>query len=87
MSIYKVFSVFDSKAEAYMEPVTYTTKGVAIRVIQNTLKNEKSEFALHPNDYTLFELGEFCDDTGTITVHSKPVCLGTITEYLNDIER
>lgn len=79
----KVFSIFDSKAEAYLPPLFEMTKGVAIRRFTAAVQNEDSEFCKHAPDFTLFEIGEWDEQTGTLTSHEAKISLGCAVEYLN----
>ena len=63
--IHKTFSIFDSKASAYLPPFYMQTKAEAIRAIGDCVDDKEHRFAKHPEDYTLFYLGEFDDNKGT----------------------
>ena len=62
--IYKVYSVFDVKAVAFMQPFFSPTRGQAIRSVTETLRDDKSLLVKYPEDFILHELGEFNDETG-----------------------
>lgn len=79
--VQKVFSVYDSKAEAYLPPFMMTTKGQAIRAFQDAITDGKSQFCKHPQDYTLFEIAEFDDSVGTYVMHIDKKNLGLASEY------
>ena len=49
----KVFTVYDSKAQAHLNPFTMRTKGEAIRSFEQECKNPESSFAKFPSDFTL----------------------------------
>jgi len=80
--ILKVFSVFDSKIEAYMTPFFMTSKGQAIRSLCDTAQSPDSMFFKHPGDFTLFELGEYDDASATFNLHNTPFSLGVLIELL-----
>lgn len=63
--ITKMFSVFDSKAVVFGTPIFVPTKGAAIRSFSDVANDEKSSIGKHPEDYTLFYLGEYDDATGS----------------------
>ncbi len=73
MSVKMVFSVFDSKAEAFLLPIHCVTRGVALRVFQAAVLDSQHEFHRFAGDYTLFELGEFDEMTGKFTNLATPV--------------
>nr|QJB20621.1 MAG: nonstructural protein [Microvirus sp.] len=80
MATSKIFSVFDSKAAAYLPPTFMQSRGVAIRSFGAAASDDKHEFCRFASDFTLFELGEFDDSNGSFTLHSAPIPLGTAFE-------
>lgn len=60
----KVFSVYDAKAFAYLPPFFIAEKGMAARAFSEAVENPQHQFGKHPEDFTLFYLGEFDDQTG-----------------------
>lgn len=83
--ILKIFSVYDSKTLAYMTPFFSTTPGSAIRSFSDAAASEGSIVAQHPEDFSLFMIGEFDDKTGAITSH-EPHALGNAIEYLSQTD-
>lgn len=77
----KMFAVYDQKAEAYMNPFVMQTKGQAIRAWSDTVNNDDTQFFKHPEDFTLFELAEYDDSTGAVTMHQAKVDLGNAIQY------
>lgn len=61
-----VFSVFDSKAEAYLRPYFAETKGLAVRAFRDASNDPTHEMCKHAADYTLFEIGSFDPITGVL---------------------
>lgn len=72
-----VYSVHDVKAEAYLRPFFVPSHGLAIRSFENEVRNPDSPMHTNPEDYTLFQLGEFDDDTGSIKELPAPKCVLT----------
>jgi len=62
----KIFSIKDSKAEAYLLPIFAPTIGVAIRMFQNATLKENTDFNRYAADYTLFEIGEWDELKGRV---------------------
>tara|TARA_Y100001970_G_scaffold120388_1_gene149222 strand:+ start:411 stop:665 length:255 start_codon:yes stop_codon:yes gene_type:complete len=79
--IHKMFTVYDSKAEAYLQPFFSSTKGLAIRSFQETVRNPEHHFNKHAEDFTLFEIGEYDDSSASVEMHQTPVSLGTALEH------
>lgn len=77
MSELKMFSVFDSKAEAFLPPMFFQTRGVAIRAFSQACSDDNHDFCKYPDDYSLFELGSFDPQTAVFACHVAPINLGT----------
>ena len=80
---HKVFTVYDAKIEAYMSPFLMATKAQAIRTFGDTVNDEKNQRNKHPEDYTLFEIGEYDDNSGNYTMLSAKISLGLAKEFIN----
>jgi len=77
----QMFVIFDSKANAYMQPWFLTTTPMAIRAFQDCIADKKHNFGAHPEDYTLFAIGTF--DSQDAKIHWKtPVSLGNGIEFV-----
>lgn len=59
-----VCAVRDSAVDAFMRPFFVPTTGFAVRSFQDEVKNPESPMWKHPEDFVLFELGTFDEDTG-----------------------
>ena len=66
----------DSKVEAYLPPFFMRSKGEAMRVLVDTLDDANHLFHKHPDDYYLYHIGEFDDQTGIFIANAspEPVC-------------
>lgn len=81
MSKLKIFGVKDTMAEAYMNPFYARSTGEAIRSFADETNKPDSPFNRHPNDYNLFELGEFDQVTGEMKILAAPHSHGTAQTY------
>lgn len=85
----KIFSTYDRTAEMYSSPFVAPNSGVAIRGFSDAIMNsqQKSDLTQHPDDFDLYELGEFDASTGTIYVvpaeERKPVIQGKQVALMN----
>lgn len=61
----QAFSIYDTAAKAFNRPFFQNTKGQAIRGFSDAVNDESTELWKHPEDYILFELGEFDDSDGS----------------------
>lgn len=61
-----IYVLYDAKAGAYLTPFFFQNDSLAVRQMMMLLENKEGVFALHPEDFTLFQIGAYHDDTGTI---------------------
>lgn len=83
MTSMRIFSIFDAKLDAYLEPFFSPTTATGVRMFEATCQNPQSDFARFPQDYSLFEVGVFFPDGGRIEVHEAKIPLGVAVEYVN----
>lgn len=76
----KVFTVFDSKAEAHLAPFYADTVGLALRMFSGAVQDQNHDFNKYAGDYTLLEIASFDDHTGKFTSHDIHKNLGTALE-------
>jgi len=81
----EIFTVYDSKAEAYLQPFFLKTKAMAIREITDAANNPEHQFGKYPEDYVLFHIGSYNEDTGWIT-QDKITSLGVVIEFKTPTE-
>lgn len=72
----KLFSVFDAKLEAFIQPFYELTTAAAVRAFTNAANEPKHNFKIHGEDYSLFELGTFDQEKGTFSILESPKPLG-----------
>jgi hypothetical protein len=80
--IVKIFTVYDSKIESYLQPFFMMSKGAAVRALTDSVSDATHQFAKYPEDFTLFELGSFDDADATFTMHPTPISLGVAVEFM-----
>lgn len=64
--IYQVFAVKDDKAAAFALPFFLPRMEVALRSFKDAMKDPKHDMSRHPEDYSLWCLGEFDDNLGAM---------------------
>lgn len=77
----KVFCVYDSKAETYLTPFVMRSRGEAIRGFSDVTNDPNTQFAKHPGDFTLFEIGEWDSDSAKIAMYEAKQNLGVAIEF------
>jgi len=65
----EIFSLFDVKAATYGRPIFVPTMAVLVRELQGALKGDDL-LAKYPEDFRLFRLGSFDDQSGVVEVSS-----------------
>jgi hypothetical protein len=78
---HKVFSIHDNKASAFLPPFFLPQLGMALRVFTNCINESTHQFNKNPEDFTLFEIGEFDDEHGTL-VPISPKSHGVGVEFI-----
>ena len=78
----KIYSVYDSKAQAYLQPFYMPSRGAALRAWGDAVNDNNGQFKKHAGDYSLFELGEFNDENGTFEIDIQRTNLGNGVEFL-----
>lgn len=71
-----IFSVYDAKVEAYMQPFFSRSTGEAVRSFQDISSDPNHMISKHPEDFFLYHLGTFDDQTSVIE-YINPVSLGS----------
>lgn len=83
MNTLSVFSVFDSKAEAFLLPFFVPNRAMALRSFTSAVQDESTDFHRYAGDYTLFELGEWDASAGEFAMHEAKINLGLASQYLS----
>lgn len=68
----KVFAVRDSKAECFGNPLFMKTTGEAERGFKTAVNSPETAYSKYPEDYDLYEIGSYDDQTGTLTAFETP---------------
>lgn len=71
----RVYSVRDIKADAFAPPFFLGRDEVAARSFSDAIHDPKHPMASHPEDYELYCLGDFDDETGRIEPAQNPIFL------------
>ena len=80
----RIFTVFDQKAAAYLQPFFSPTVGTAVRAFSDTVNDPNSMLSKHPSDFTLFEIGGFDDQSGVVSSLSSHISHGVGLQFVQD---
>jgi len=75
--ILNICTVKDRAADAYGRPMFVPSTGVAIRSFSDEINRNNADNQLynHPDDFDLYELGSFDDNTGLFSLYEQPKLL------------
>ena len=71
----RIYAVYDVKAKAYAQPFFMKETGQAIRGFKQVVNDPQTEIYKNPEDFSLFQLGEYDEETGGISPLTSPVSL------------
>lgn len=82
---WEMFAVYDSKARCFFAPFTSQSVATARRAFAAAVNAAHDHGATmiqqHPEDFTLFRVGSFDDDTGVMTAMQPPENHGLAANY------
>ena len=68
----RIYSIRDAKAEIFNQPIFQKTHGEAERNFQTLVNDEKSTVFKYPEDFDLYYVGSYDDNTGLIKPLDTP---------------
>jgi len=80
-----IYSVFDSAAGYFSDPLILVSKGDALRGFINAVNTPKHPYNETPSDYSLFLFGEFDELTGTFILEASPVRVALAVQYVRPV--
>lgn len=85
----RIYVTYDSKGETYENLHLFKAKGDAIRAFTNAVNKQEPNnvYYTNPEDFTLFEMGEYDMEKGEIKLHKEKQCLGCLMEYKKLVEK
>lgn len=84
--IYKVYSIFDVAVGVYSRPFFMRSKGEALRAFTDLANDNQSTISRYPSSHTLFEIGEYDDNSGIFTGYPAFTALGNAVEFKNPVD-
>lgn len=80
---YKVYTIFDMKVGAYMQPFFMRQNGEAIRAFTDLANDKSKTIGANPEDFSLYYIAEFDDESGLFFGKQiDHVCLGKAIEFV-----
>jgi len=72
-----VIAVYDKKIGLFDPPFTVRHPGEAIREWDIIIKNPETKFGKNPEDFDLFQVGTYDENTGSTTNNTPPTQLAS----------
>lgn len=81
--IYKVLTIRDRAADLFGQPMFFGTLGAGIRAFGDEVKrvHENNNLNKHPDDFDLYHIADFNDETGEFTGH-RPTQIAIGKDYV-----
>ena len=79
----KIYAIKDQAIEAFSQPFFVQAQGQAVRMFMDETKNEQSQINRHPADFELWYIGEFDEQTGTVTAAPNVERVARATDFIN----
>ncbi len=80
----KIFTVFDCKAKAYLPPFYSLQTASGLRAFEEVCNTPSHDFHKYPTDFSLFEIGTFDDQDGTIQLLPAALNLGIAQDFIRE---
>lgn len=75
-------AIFDSKAKAFMPPFFQVNEHVARRTFSNIANTAGHQIARNPEDFVMFIIGTFDDESGELRPFPQHINLGLASQYV-----
>ena len=85
MSKQPIFAVRDVKADAYGQPFVSKHVGLAVRGLTDAVNDpqKQSDISRHPEDFSLYEIGQYDDQSGVIDSYDAPKLVASASSLQN----
>lgn len=77
----EMFSVFDSKAAAFLPPFVLPNRAMAERSFADCVNDSSHAFSRNLGDYALYSVGSFDDRTAVLSPTIPPDCCGYAASF------
>lgn len=85
MATVKVFALYDLKGKFYAPPFVAPTVGMASRSFADIARSPESIVYKHPEDYILYQIGNYDDNSGVLEAVIPPVHIASAIEFQDAI--
>ncbi len=79
-----IYCIKDEIAEIFLPPITFNRDNEAIRMFANCVNSPNHSFAKNPADYTLYKVGDFDNNKGSVKPEAKQIKLASGEDLVLD---
>lgn len=72
---YEMYTLYDSCSQSYNNPFYFLNDNIAKRAAIDLLKRGETEISNHPEDFTMFKIGQYDPQTAEITIYDTKIPL------------
>lgn len=80
----KAYACYDTKVKNFTKPLYHRNAAEALRSFEDECNNPQSQLNKFPADFTLFEIGEYDDETAILTQEASHVSLGNGLMFIRE---
>lgn len=80
--IAKAFALRDIKADAFGSPFFLPNENIAKRLLAEWAQDKRSEVGKYPNDFVMFEIGTFDNESGKLSPLVPPSMVCSVVSVL-----
>lgn len=77
----QIYALKDKKAETFLNPFVAKNSAVATRILKELTQNPETALFKNPEDYSLWWIGSYNEDTGVIIPIKTLECVGQAEDY------
>ncbi len=82
--IQNVYTIKDAKSNAFANPFYSVNDATAIRSFQQAAADSNTTISQFPEDFALYKLGSFSDESGEFTLEKTPQFVANATPQTNE---
>lgn len=81
----QVFTIYDIKASEHGQPFFSQNAATASRAVSTEVNNPQSTttFARFPDDFLLYQIGEFDSETGLLKPHDSNIIISKVSDLVS----
>lgn len=80
-----IYAIKDRAINGFNEPFVQPSEQHMLRLMRDEVNSDpsKSSIAKHPDDYDIYQLGEYDQESGNITAYQAPAMIARCKDLLN----